>query len=230
MPVSYEKRAVFIHIPKTGGMSVTRSLRDAGLDFDFCGEPLNTRLLKHPDPASILAILERSQSGVPAHIPQDHLPATVLRSLLDEPWDHFYKFSFVRNPWDKEVSRYWYLRRLLAMPEYDAQTGEIHDLVRRSDTFEKFMELYPIDERIDMSSYLVDESGADLVDFVGRVETLEADFASVCKRLGLPAALVHINRSERTPSYAHYYTPKTQAAVARRFARDIDRFGYRFSR
>jgi hypothetical protein len=229
MPVSYEKRAVFIHIPKTAGMSVTQSLRDVGVDFDFCGEPLSTRLLKHRDPASILAILERTQSGVPASIQQDHLPATVLRSLLDEPWNSFYSFSFVRNPWDKEVSRYWYLRRHLAMSEHDAQTGEIHDLVRRSDTFEKFMEEYPI-EGIDMTSYLVDETGADLVDFVGRVETLEADFASVCKRLGLPAALDHINRSERTPNYAHYYTPKAQAAVARRFARDIDRFGYRFSR
>jgi hypothetical protein len=65
------------------------------------------------------------------------------------------------------------------------------------------------------------------MDFTGRFENIEEDFARICERIAVAASLMHVNASERT-NYANYYTPQTQAIVARRYARDIDRFGYTF--
>ncbi len=64
-------------------------------------------------------------------------------------------------------------------------------------------------------------------DFVGRFETLESDFARVCAGLGIRAALPRKNTSEHG-TYAGYYDAWGRDFVARRYADDIDQFGYAF--
>jgi hypothetical protein len=76
--------------------------------------------------------------------------------------------------------------------------------------------------------YLVDADGALLVDFVGRTETLASDFASILDRFeGVPAPLSHLNATPHGP-YQRYYTATQASAVAEWYAPDIECFGYRF--
>ena len=80
-----------------------------------------------------------------------------------------------------------------------------------------------------MTSMIVDEDGASIVDFVGRFENLQADFAAVCDRIGLHrTGLPHENRSDGRKAYRDYYSEETRDIVARYFKRDIERFGYEF--
>jgi hypothetical protein len=65
------------------------------------------------------------------------------------------------------------------------------------------------------------------VDFVGRFEALERDFATVCRRIGIDPSLPHINRSTHR-DFRDYYTPRTKAMVAEAYSADIERFGYEF--
>jgi hypothetical protein len=74
---------------------------------------------------------------------------------------------------------------------------------------------------------LVDESGSLLVDFVGRFESLETDFKTICDKVGITANLPHINKSDRT-AYQDYYDAETRDLTARLYAEDIERFGYTF--
>jgi hypothetical protein len=73
-------------------------------------------------------------------------------------------------------------------------------------------------------------TGADgtlLVDEIGRYETLRADFARICRHVGIEPLLPHLNRSHHR-DYRTYYTERTRALVAEHFRKDIELFGYTF--
>ena len=75
--------------------------------------------------------------------------------------------------------------------------------------------------------FLKDTFGRVNMDFVGRFETLEEDFATVANKLGIKAALPHINQS-RAKAYQDFYTEKSLAVVEQLYAQDIAEFDYRF--
>ncbi len=77
--------------------------------------------------------------------------------------------------------------------------------------------------------YLIDLRGNQIVDFVGRYESLQTDFDHCCERIGLPKqALPHRRRADDRAAYRDYYDEKTKALVEQHFAADIKAFGYEF--
>jgi hypothetical protein len=78
--------------------------------------------------------------------------------------------------------------------------------------------------------FVTDDTGAVVVDFVGRFESLSEDFDKVRLRLGIECRLPHEKRSARRDGldYRRYYTEEAQRVVAARYARDIELFGYEF--
>jgi hypothetical protein len=69
-----------------------------------------------------------------------------------------------------------------------------------------------------------------LLDFIGRYERLDADWAMVAARLGIgntPLPRLNVN-AERARDYTAYYTPRTRQIIAERFAIDVEYFGYKF--
>jgi hypothetical protein len=75
---------------------------------------------------------------------------------------------------------------------------------------------------------LCDHHDKLLVDFVGRFENLETDWAHVCGRIGIAyQPLPHKNATARQP-LGQYYDEDTIALVARHWAGEIGMFGYRY--
>jgi len=168
--------------------------------------------------------------------PHQHRFASELRSLYGpELWESYFKFGFVRNPWDRLVSWWEMIRRNVA--EGRPMNGFQRYVVSNAATFEDFIRKCDAEYRDSDGSkwisrnqvdYLTDSSGALLVDFVGRFENLSADFGFVAARLGLEsAAIPHMNRSNHR-LYAEYYNEELRDIVAHRYARDIAAFGYEF--
>ncbi len=182
------------------------------------GHPLGERMVE--------AYRHCYRAGAFANALQQHLPASVLQCFLTPAvWSEYFTFALVRNPWDALVSTYSYQQHVLD-DTVRAQNPEMDAILRRCDGFSDFVRAYPL-IRGDMTSFITDERGNQLVDFVGRYETLPEDFAYVCGRLGIDTPLVHVNRSKHA-AYRDHYTAETRALVERYFARDIARFGYRF--
>ena len=204
-----------------------QTLASAGAEMRFTSPGLWDAILGHPDEANLVACYRRVfQLGTLSNAQQQHLPASMLRQLLPRAeWDAYFKFAFVRNPWDMLVSGYQYQTTVLT-PEQRALNPDVAELLARARDFSDVVRYYPM-IRSDMSSFITDEDGEVIVDFVGRFERLEEDFTAICSRIGIDAPLSHENRSERAASYREYYTPETRDIVARHFARDIERFGYR---
>jgi hypothetical protein len=144
---------------------------------------------------------------------------TIKRCLPAELYSRLFKFAFVRNPWDRLVSRYAYL---LCSPDHPR-----HRLVSRMKDFSDYVAWEIRRGKMFQHTYVTDSRGEFLVDFVGHYERLPEDFAKVCARLKIEAELPRLNTSSHR-DYRTYYTTATRELVSGHFRRDIELFGYTF--
>ncbi len=218
MLISHRFKFIFVHIAKTGGTSVR-----AALDR-----------YRWRDPYRIPQFVCSRISGLTGHrigckIPRHARAVAAMEMLPREIFDAFFKFAFVRNPWDLQVSSYHHIGR--ERPHLLERAG-VRD-------FESFLRWkiegkrdyhYIVDTSIELQSdYLVDLHGNVIVDFIGKYEGLEADFEEACRRIGIPAPpLPHKRRAADRTHYRQYYTDDTARLVADHFRPDIELFGYAF--
>ena len=142
------------------------------------------------------------------------------------PYLDYFKFTFVRNPWDRLVS--CYLEKVIRLRKWPEIFGY-------SPSFADFVAVVHgiPDEEADIhyrSQYLnlIDSSGNLVVNFVGRVETLHDDMKAVASVRSLVYSLAHFRKSNGRKRYQKYYGKKTRDLVGERYARDIKLFGYEF--
>ncbi|HIB83910.1 MAG TPA: hypothetical protein EYO59_04730, partial [Chromatiaceae bacterium] len=145
----------------------------------------------------------------------EHMPAWRVKTYIgDEIWGNYYKFSFERNPWDRQVSFYYYKTRN-AKKRPSLETF----LKKRRKSYVENYDLHTID-------------GENALDFVGRYETLEEDFGRVIEQLGLTDKVrlprANVNSMGGIAPYRDMYTEKTRNQVAEWYAREIEAFGYEF--
>ena len=158
---------------------------------------------------------------------EPHLPAGVLLDMVPESVrTDYFKFAFIRNPWDLVVSTYHYLKKVFAEHAHLGLVDPDYDHILKTGGFGDFVRAYPM-INADMTSFISDSDGHLLVDFVGRCERIEEDFEVICRRIGVTATLRHENVTEHA-HYREYYNGATRAIVEEHFRRDIERFGYKF--
>jgi len=199
--ISFQKQFLFVHVPRTGGNSIQSILRNYSED-----EVTSLR----PDQDGI----ERFGVRNPKYQVKKHSSLAAYRTALgDAKFRGLYKFSCVRNPWDRLVSLYFTPRR--RAEEWDRAAFE--KLVLATPSVDDFLRLDEA-ERDPFSN----------LDQILRFETLTEDFQSLCAKLKIPVTeLPKYNRSTRQP-YRSYYDDELRALVRRRFAPEIERFSYTF--
>jgi len=121
---------------------------------------------------------------------------------------NYLSFTFTRNPWDRLVS-YW--------------------------VWEKYMRI--INKDVPLINFLLEANVPDQYlyitgfgdnSFVGRFENLQQEFDIVCDKIGIPCQqLPHLNATKHK-HYTEYYDDETRKIVAKKYAKDIEYFGYKF--
>jgi Sulfotransferase family len=235
MLISHEYRFIFIHIGKTGGTSIESALcRHLGVDFEETKRSPEGQWWKHiwarymrervgkriwddyftfafvRNPYDLILSLYSMYTQYPQYTsPEEH------RDLY-HPWNQYRDFGrFIRSMGRREHEPDERWRAQLAQLGVATQMEVWNDL------------------RNLQTSYLTDSwqaregPGTILVDFVGRYETLQRDFDSVCRTLGLPPLELPRQGATDHPPYAECYDAEMQEIVCRHFATDIERFGYR---
>ena len=142
----------------------------------------------------------------------------------------YFKFCFVRNPWDRLVSGYFYLRFGAGV---ENRTGSEEDIAKYDD-FASFVSGWLTDDNVRSSlhfgpqyPFICDGGKRVRMDFVGRLENIAVDFGTVCNHLNIQAELQRLNSSDHR-HYSEYYTAELRELVASVYAEDIAMFGYHF--
>ncbi len=173
--ISHYHKCIFIHIPKAAGTSIeTFFLNNLGLDFEdkhalLLGKTTNLYL----PPASV-----------------SHLTAKQMINqfyISKELFENYFKFSFVRNPIDRLYSSYKYLGYAKVI-SFD--TFILQELPR---LFKRKFKMYFLQTQ---TSFIYNDENKLMVDYVGKLESINKDFSVIQKRLNLEGLdLPHVNKS-----------------------------------
>ncbi len=213
--INFEYKCIFVAVPKTASTSVRRII----------GTPLKA----HLDLMEYKEKLTREY-----HLETEHPKwNSVYRSFLswkiregraERIFNTFFKFGFVRNPWDRVVSLY--LRKQ-------------GDTKRHEMDFEQFVEwiqlstdtcIHPSPKKNQLDWFL-NKKGEIVADYIGKFETLEADWEVIREKLGIQEKLPHINHNpDNQRHYSTYYTDSTREIIREKFIIDIEHFGYTFEK
>lgn len=207
MIVSHLHRYLFVAMPKTGTHSVRQALRE------------------HLGPDDIeqvgLFVNKRFPFDEIARIGHGHLSVRQVRPFLgDAVCDDYFKFTFVRNPFDRFVSYCAFMTRQQGAFDRDPQGTMRHIL----------FELRPMDHVHFQPQYtlLTNDAGELEMDFIGRVERMQDDYDAICARIGIPSRPLDKVNGSRRGDYRQYYDRALMDGVAELYRGDLERFGYTF--
>lgn len=192
-------KCIFIHIPKTAGLSVSKTLFG---NYGSC------------------------------HLEYDWF----VKRFTQRTVNNYYKFTFVRNPWDRLCSAYFFLKKG-GINENDAAFAEKY--LSGINSFEAFVIDWLDEEKINLYYHLMPQysfitssknRNEIKVDFLGRYENLEEDFRIITEKIGLNnTQLLKINTTKKKEKdYRELYTKAMEEKVAHIYRHDIKLFNYHF--
>ena len=190
-------KSIFIHIPKAAGMSVSKSIFE-------------------------------EQVG--------HKRAIYFREYDPVRFNNYFKFTIVRNPWDRLFSAYtfmknggmWFIDEMYGA-KYFNEFNDFNEFVSflgnksfKARQILKWLHFRP-------QSFFVNDpsTGEALVNFVGKLESIQLDFDKVCSEIGIEKKLININKTKHS-DYRDVYNSKSIDIVSNIYKEDIDNFNYDF--
>ena len=221
MIVSHKHRFIFIAVAKTGSSSIENTLRmkiplkDVKkeeydiLQDDIWGSGFSDETKLHK-----------------------HISAIDLMKLIgDNIWNSYFKFAFVRNPWDIQVSHYFSYKNGEVTQNIQNGTIYSHNIIRKQAEAQKLnFRQWIMKNYVDSSPQFFDQNGKIMMDFVGRFENLQEDFNFVCRTIGLPQTTLSWNNKSKHAHYSKYYNVETREYIHTKCKGIISIFGYEFGK
>lgn len=218
--ISYQHQCIFIHIPKTAGSSIEQKLGH----FTHL-----ERGVQDHAPIKVFQPFTLAELGkIKQKYDLPYILAYKIKFLFEkaphlspQQYQNYFKFAFVRNPWARVFS--WY-KNVMRDDVHLQRLGVSNNI-----SFKEFVtnHLDQPDLRPQLF-WLVDRQGQIPLDFIGRFEKLNEDFAHICKVLNLDdPALPHLLKSGN-PTYVNAYDEAMIQRVAKKYAEEIAMFDYTF--
>jgi len=232
MIVSHEHKFIFLKTEKTAGTAIEAALSElcgpldvitpfrAESEEDRKGRGPQNYRIEHPlKPRRPLwrRLLRRPERYYHPSVGfYEHMPTWRVRAYVgEEIWRSYFKFAFARNPWDRQISQYFYkTKNIRPRPSFEGF------MARKKRAYVTSYEIYTI-------------KGTLVVDFLGRYESLEADMTAalhkigIGRRLEIPRTNVTVGRDGEV-AYRPFYNERMRELVANWYAPEIELLHYAF--
>ena len=211
-------KLVFIHIPKTGGTSIEKvfwPLKFMKSEKNLFGGFINEYENKY-------------QTGGLQHLKWHQIS----QEIGDQKLNDYYKFSIIRNPYDKAVSQYEYLKKRNDLLRYIHAKSDL--------TFLEYCEKINSFSHVQWEpqhSFIFDKKTNEFkVDKILKLEDINFGFQELRKELVLrnklykpfiPQELPHLNKSRRK-NFKEYYCSKTYDMITTKYSKDLKLLDYQF--
>jgi hypothetical protein len=207
MVLSDSKKFIFIHVYKVAGTSISQEL-----------VKYSTQIL--PNIRAYRYLNRRFPMIFPLKYTR-HATARQIRDAVGaEKYPTYFSFAFVRNPWDWVVSQYHYILR--------KKNHHQHQLITGFKDFDAYIDWLVSTKITTQKSILSDEKGNLIVNYVGKYENLDEDFANICEKIGIPRIELPKLNVTKKDSYKKYFNERTRDLIRQAYLADIEAFGYEF--
>lgn len=216
MILSRARRYIFVHAPKTGGTSLALALEArAAADDIMLGDTPKALKRRH-------RVQNVESSG---RLWKHSMLSDLYGLATQDEMEQFFVFTLVRNPWDRMVSYYHWLRaQSFDHPAVGLAKALEFPAFLRAPLILAGMRDFPY------GRYVQDADGVERADLFVRLEHLEDDLAPLEAHLGFALGRIpETNRSTRDRDWRVYYGDDEAEIVAQACAEDIARFSYRFA-
>lgn len=144
--------------------------------------------------------------------------------LSEQDMASLYKFAFVRNPYTWMYSWYRFRRR----PGLGNPQHRHHSRYAGNMTFDEFMQSYNEGQIfMKQSDFVCSHEGELQVDFVGRYESLQADFDQICEQIGIICPpLKQVNSGGGSEFSSRSMSTESRQIINQTFERDFQLFDY----
>mgnify|MGYP003660132924 CR=1 FL=1 len=224
MIISHKHKFIFIHPPKCAGTSIEVSLASVCADDDIIG-PVTLEGLpddyKHPN------TFEETSGGI-----YNAMLAKEIKNYVgSDCWNEYFKFSVMRNPWDRSISAWhWHNRSTTDYLWKYAQDESLNEWgVLNKASFMYYLNIKPF-HPISISKQL-QIGGTFDIDYLIRFEDLNDSYKKVCDILNIkPIKLPNAKSGYKSKKvhYSKFYNDETKEIINQRYKDDIDNFGYKF--
>jgi len=208
---SKQKDFLFIHIPKTAGTSIREVLSPYGGHSGIIN--FLARRLEKKSPQIVRSLGWDSTRTYDAHTTYLQVSEILGKNKMSS----LFKFAFVRNPYARLYSFYLHI---LAHPE--------HLWYKKINAYGSFKQmLYNLDEVQEptQKSYVIDEDGKLITDFIGRLENIEEDFKYICSKIDIDYHLPKRN-SRKHKHWSEVYDQEDYKLAYNFYKEDFDLFDY----
>ena len=176
MFINHKHKFIFIHVPKNAGTSIRNSFNINGYDKKVVSR-------RYP-----------------------HSTCSEIKKYIgDDTWNEYYKFSFVRHPFDRLVSFYHFHKS----NQYKHKVGRERAYTQ---TFKEWVMNTKDKNVIQTQSDYLDEQ----INFIGCYEDLQEDFNSVCNQIGIPSYEL----------WSTFWDDELNKYILDKYQRDFQNFAY----
>jgi hypothetical protein len=228
-----EYKCIFMHINKTGGTSVENALL-ISVGWPLRQSPRLFALNDGGEQTSDIPWLNEGKSRRSRS--EKHIDVKETVELYGkERWEKYFTFTFVRNPWDRMVSLFFWRKKVGFIPE----NLSFKDFVMNFHFWKWSRGRGPMPRKhinFKISRWYQRNSKPQCLwfdsefkfDYVGRFETLQQDFNAVCCRLNIKKIKLPHKFKTNHSHYSKYYDKETKNKVYKMWGVDAESFKYKF--
>ena len=191
--INHDLKAIFIHVHKTGGTYISYMLHKYyGFKNYYLRRPDHDKFCLNKEKKTKYINYENRVHGVLKYYKTSpHLNKKM--GMTPQKWDSYYKFCFIRNPYDKIVSAWNHVNRFkIPFENYLSLTKVCNDV--------EYMHVF-----LPQVRNIINEKNQININFIGKFENLEEDFQNVLKKIGIKNIIHDVNKSMNKREHKEFY-------------------------